>query len=845
MSVLARVASIKVKLALLVVASSLVAALVATVGSAAGVTAWLSLPVTLLLALAVTQLLAAGMVAPLQEMTVAAQAMARGDYGARVETANTDEVGRLARSFNVMAADLARVDAERRDLIATVSHELRTPVAALSAQLENLVDGVVAPTSERLGATLASAERLGDLLGDLLALSRLEAGVVDLVPGPVRLAELVSECAAEVAHSGRTAQVVAAIDPELEVHADAARLRQLLVNVIDNAARHATDGNPVDVVAGRHDDGAWWLEVLDSGPGVAPEERDRVFERFGTDAEGGGTGLGLAVSRWVARLHGGALAFLDPAPERGGARLRLEVPAFVPTRAVPSTPLAPPFPVARPTVPADAGASDSWAELFGGRWRESRPEGAPGLLVGAVLVGLLAAVALVDQSPGLGWALMLLAAGAVAWTASARRTTPFTLLCTGLATAAVLGTVVHSHGGVVALAVFSAAGTFLAGVTGARTLRGMLASGIAWPVSGLRGLPWLGRTLQGGASPHGTAVVRTVGASLLGLGVFGFLLVSADAVLVDWVDRLVPDFRADQVVARTFVAVAVAGMTLAAAYLARNPAEVDPRPGHGLVARNRWEWAVPVLVVVAVFALFLIAQVATVVGGDAYVERTVGLTYSEYARRGFFQLVLATALALVVVWSAGRRAGRTPTDVRWLRATTGLLCLLVLGVVATALGRLAVYQDAYGYTVARVMAHLVEGWLGLVVLSVMVLGGVGLTRWVPRVALVSGTVVVVGLAWFNTAGWVADRNIDRYEATGRLDVHYLGQLGGGALPTVVDRLTPEQAACVVEWGPYEAGEEPLAAGWLSWSWERHRADAALDELSDVSVSADRCVGDLE
>ncbi|MBE7323044.1 DUF4173 domain-containing protein [Nocardioides sp. Y6] len=855
-TLLSRVDSIKVKLGLLVVATVLVAAVVALVGSAAGVPAWLSLPVTLLLALAVTQLLAAGMVAPLQEMTRAAQAMARGDYGARVVTTNADEVGRLARSFNAMAADLGRVDVERRDLIATVSHELRTPVAALSAQLENLADGVVEPTPERLASTLASAERLGDLLGDLLALSRLEAGVVSLDPSPVTLGPLVDECVAEVEQAGRHVKVRAAVPDDLVVAVDPARMRQLLVNVLDNAARHSPSDAEVEVVAGRTSE-VWWLEVLDAGRGVAREDRERVFERFGTDPDGGGTGLGLAVSRWVARLHGGWLGFLDPEEERGGARLRLEVPVEVPVQAQ------------RATSPADAGVSpvrvqeeeesgavavavadvdpdsaDTFTVLTAGRWAERRPGRAPRLVLAAASVGLLGAVTLVDHLPGLGWALVLVAAGAVAWTASHRRTARFTLLCAALATASVLGMVVHSHPAVVTVAVLSAAATFLAGVTDARTLRGILLAGAAWPASALRGLPWLGRTLQGSTGARGVAVARTAVATVVGLLVFGFLLVSADPVLTQWVGRVVPDVRIDEFVSRAFVALAVGGMTLAAAYLARNPPEVDPRPGHGIVARNRWEWVVPVLTVAAVFMVFLAVQVTTVVGGDAYVRRTVGLTYSEYARRGFFQLVLATALALVVVWSAGRRAGSSVGDRRWLRASTGLLCVLVLGVVATALGRLGVYQDAYGYTVPRVMAYLVEGWLGLVVLAVVVLGAAGRTAWVPRVALVSGAAVVVGLSWFNTGGWVADRNIDRFEATGRLDVAYLGSLGGGALPTVVDRLTPEQAACVASWGPYGGPEDPLAEGWLSWSWDRSAARTALEELGEVAVEADQCVAEL-
>ena len=101
------------------------------------------LPVSVALALGVTQLLAAGMVAPLRRMTEVSRAMARGDYSGRVRTSATDEVGQLAAAFNRMAEDLATVDRERRDLIATVSHELRTPLTAMTALLENLADGVV------------------------------------------------------------------------------------------------------------------------------------------------------------------------------------------------------------------------------------------------------------------------------------------------------------------------------------------------------------------------------------------------------------------------------------------------------------------------------------------------------------------------------------------------------------------------------------------------------------------------------------------------------------------------------------------------------------------------------
>ena len=158
------VSSIKAKLGALVAASVVVAALLVTLGSWAGVPALLSIPVAVALSLAVTQLLAAGMVAPLRQMTEAAQRMARGDYTGRVSTGATDEVGVLAAAFNQMSADLATVDRERRELIATVSHELRTPLAAMTAVLENLADGVVPVDEDSLGQALAQAERLRDLV---------------------------------------------------------------------------------------------------------------------------------------------------------------------------------------------------------------------------------------------------------------------------------------------------------------------------------------------------------------------------------------------------------------------------------------------------------------------------------------------------------------------------------------------------------------------------------------------------------------------------------------------------------------------------------------------------------
>ncbi|THI94807.1 HAMP domain-containing protein, partial [Nocardioides sp.] len=313
---LARVTSLKVKLGLLVAASVTVAATIASLGRSAGVPVLLSIPVTILLALAVTQLLAVGMTSPLRQMTEAARRMATGDYAVRVTDTSSDEVGELARAFNTMARDLATVDRQRRELVANVSHELRTPLAGLIAVLENAVDGVAPRDPDALPAALAQAERMAGLVEDLLDLAKVDAGKAPLNPEPVRIRELLEDAVAEARVLGRQVEYDIQVQPgDLVVRADPARLRQLVANLLDNASRHSPAAGTVHVSAARFGD-RYRIEVHDQGAGVAADDRERVFEPFGTlsTAEGGGTGLGLAIARWVTELHGGAIRFVDPEP---------------------------------------------------------------------------------------------------------------------------------------------------------------------------------------------------------------------------------------------------------------------------------------------------------------------------------------------------------------------------------------------------------------------------------------------------------------------------------------------------------------------------------------------------
>lgn len=283
-------------------------------------------------------LLSHGMTRPLREMTAATREMARGDYSRRVRATSRDEVGELADAFNRMAADLDAADRQRRELIANVAHELRTPIAALHAVLENVLDGVAEADPTTLQTALTQTQRLGRLVTELLDLSRIDAGAGALDRHIIDVAALVQGAVAEVKVAtevaGRAVTFHVDIEPGTRAYADPARLEQVVVNLLDNAARHAPSGTAVGVVGRTSQRGDLALDVVDTGPGIAEAERAAVFHRFtrGERAQGGGTGLGLSIARWVVDMHGGTIAVVDPRPgDPPGCRIRVLLPAADPT----------------------------------------------------------------------------------------------------------------------------------------------------------------------------------------------------------------------------------------------------------------------------------------------------------------------------------------------------------------------------------------------------------------------------------------------------------------------------------------------------------------------------------
>lgn len=289
---------------------------------------------------------------PLTELVDAAGRIEAADYSVRVSEAQMrGDLRRVMAAFNAMAARLEAEDASRRRLLADVSHELRTPLAVVQGNVEALLDGVYPADEAHIRPILDETRVLERLVDDLRTLSLAESGALPLHREPTDPVVLLEDVAA--AHRARAAEgrvvlrvEVAGTDdagrpPSIDV--DPVRFHQVLSNLVDNALRAMPDGGsivlsaaaPTAAAAGAGEApgaGGVILEVSDDGPGIPPDIRDGVFERFTKSASSRGSGLGLAIARAIVEAHGGTIAARPggPAAPQGhggpGTTIRIHLP---------------------------------------------------------------------------------------------------------------------------------------------------------------------------------------------------------------------------------------------------------------------------------------------------------------------------------------------------------------------------------------------------------------------------------------------------------------------------------------------------------------------------------------
>lgn len=327
--------SLRAELTILIVVSSVLAFKLAWIATMIGLNGWIAPPIAIASTQVFTYVTSRHLTRPLAQMIDAAQAMAEGDYSARVHIKKNsrDEVGELADAFNIMADELEHADQMRRDMIANVSHELRTPVSALQAMVENMADGIVEPTPANLESILTQTHRLSDLISFLLDLSRLEAGAASLEIVPINLAEFISETTGplEYADAGHGHTIEQRIPDDLNLEGDEARLHQLFTNIIANALKHSPDNTAILIEA--HGDGTndtVVVNVVNFGSHIPESVRNDIFRRFvkgksGPGTESGGTGLGLSIARWAAQLHGGTVQVID---DPRGVNFEIVLPCY-------------------------------------------------------------------------------------------------------------------------------------------------------------------------------------------------------------------------------------------------------------------------------------------------------------------------------------------------------------------------------------------------------------------------------------------------------------------------------------------------------------------------------------
>jgi signal transduction histidine kinase len=288
----------------------------------------IALAVALLVAGAFAVYVSRRLVRPLLTLSDAADVVAGGSYDVEVPARAPGEIGHLAERFEEMTGRLMESEARERNFLMSVSHELRTPLTAIRGHVAALAEGLIDDPEQQarsLAIVEAEAERLERLVGDILDLARLDAHRFTLLTEEVGLEQVVERAYDTFAEQARTRSIDFSVDVKARpvIVSDGDRVLQIVDNLLSNAFRATPDGGRIALELAQ-ENGTVHVAVEDNGPGIAADQRERLFRPF-VSGSGGGTGLGLAIARELSHALGGSIE-LDSEVGRG-SRFELVLPA--------------------------------------------------------------------------------------------------------------------------------------------------------------------------------------------------------------------------------------------------------------------------------------------------------------------------------------------------------------------------------------------------------------------------------------------------------------------------------------------------------------------------------------
>ncbi|MET7803576.1 DUF4153 domain-containing protein [Micromonospora chersina] len=546
-----------------------------------------------------------------------------------------------------------------------------------------------------------------------------------------------------------------------------------------------------------------------------------------------------------------------PAPTAAPATTAAPTVAPAATGTPVSPGVVPAPPVAAPPYPGAVHGGQPWGgypphagwtprprtprtSFLGARW--PGPKQATGRAVPlAVLAGALGTAFFVPLSRvGIGWFLGWLTLTLGVLVAVRRRTAelPRTerLIRGGWAAAALVLLAVLAFRNawwLVTFCVLGALGCATLAIVGGRLVRSILFGLVATPFAAFRGLPWVRRHVT--ASPEAGTVRKVTGsvvATVLVLLVFGSLLSSADAAFSEVLTAVVPEINIGTVFRWIFLAAVGGLIAVAAVYTLAAPPELSTVDRPSSRRLGVLEWAPAIGALTLLFVGFVIVQFTVLFGGQRHVQKVAGLSYSEYARSGFWQLLFVTLLTLAVLGGVSRWASRErPVERHLLRVLLGLLSALSVVIVVSALSRMWTYQKVYSFTGERIFVMAFELLLGAVFLMILAAGVRWQGRWIPGTTVALAVAMLLGLAVLNPEDYAAKRNILRYEQTGKIDAWYLRALSADATPALTGLPDPVRR-CTLSWIADDLEESDP---WYAWNLGRYRARQALDRVGPDAI----------